>query len=114
MKIFEVTHNHHIYLHASSEAAVVKLLQQISKKEDQIMASIDDVKAQVAAKAVEVKTEISAAIAAEKTEVAAAILTLKNQIESGATISQADLDSILESVSGIGSDLAAEVEAINE
>jgi len=108
----EITHN--VYLHSADlkESSVLKLLNRILEKEDQIMASIQEVKDAVAAKAAEVTTAIQAAIADEKAEVTAAIQALKDQINAGGSVTQEDLDALLASVSGIGS-TAADIEGIN-
>ncbi len=112
MKI-EVTH--HVYLHdgGQHQDRVVQLLNRLLQTQENIMASIQEVKDAVAAKALEVKTAISAAIADEKAEVTAAIQALKDQIAAGGSVSVADLDAILGSVGDIGTGVAAEVEDIS-
>ena len=96
-----------------SESQYKALKALIEKESKQIMATIEEVKAAVTSAVAAVKTDLATAISKEKTEISAQIQALKDQIAAGATISPADLDSILASVNSIGTVGVAGVDSIS-
>ncbi len=93
-------------------AGLLTVLQLICKlpKEIQSMPSIQDVKDAVAAAAQQVKDAVITAVQTETAQVVAQI----QAIPVGTVISQADLDSIVASVTGIGPAATAAIDSISD